>query len=149
MPGQPPLEELGEQMVVAEPFALVVQGDDEQLLVLQAHEHVQAVATPGQRIAQFRIELIEHRGLVEEQLQVGGQAGQHVFRQVVGDVPFGPGEPAEETFPVGIATEGQGRQVQRRDPAFGALEQQLQLALAQLQPLEVEEKRIALLARKS
>ncbi len=149
MPGQPPLEELGEQMVVAEPFALVVQGDDEQLLVLQAHEHVQAVATSGQRIAQFRIELVEHRGLVEEQLQVGGQAGQHVFRQVVGDVPFGPGEPAEETFPVGIATEGQGRQVQRRDPAFGALEQQLQLALAQLQPLEIEEKRIALLARKS
>ena len=60
-----------------------------------------------------------------------------------------PRASAEETFPVGIATEGQGRQVQRRDPAFGALEQQFQLTLAQLQPLEIEEKRIALLARKS
>lgn len=73
MPGQPPLEELGEQMVVAEPFALVVQGDDEQLLVLQAHEHVQAVATPGQRIAQFRIELVEHRGLVENSCRSAGR----------------------------------------------------------------------------
>ena len=142
---QAALEEFGEQVVVAEPFTLLVQGDDEELLALQAHQHVQAIAAAGQGVAQVGAELVEHRGLVKELLQGQGQAVDHVLGQVVGDIALGTAEAGEEGLAVRVPRQGQAGQVQRGDPALGTGMQLLQLAAAQLQLADLAEIRLGFL----
>ncbi len=142
---QAPLEELGEQVMVAEPLALLVQGDDEELLALQAHQHVQAVAPAGQSVAQVGAELVQHRGLIEELLQGHRQAVDHVLGQVVSDVALGAAEAGEEGRAIRIPRQRQTGQMQRGDPPLGARVQLLEFAAAQLQRAHVAEVDFGLL----
>ncbi|MDT4820486.1 hypothetical protein FQZ97_536290 [compost metagenome] len=107
-------------MVVTEPLALLVQGNDEELLALQAHQHVQAIAAAGQGVAQVGAEFVQHRGLFEELLQGRRQAVEHVLGQVVGNVALGAAQAGEEGRAVGMPRQGQAGQMQGGDPALGA-----------------------------
>ena len=67
--------------MVAKPLALLVQRNHEQLLALQAQQHIQAVTSPGQGVTQFGAELVKHRSLVEKQLQLSRQAVDDILGQ--------------------------------------------------------------------
>ncbi|MCY1528471.1 hypothetical protein D9M68_635760 [compost metagenome] len=149
VPGQASLEKLGEQVMVAEPLALRVKRDDEQLLLLQTLQHLGAIVAPGKGVAQFGIELVEHRGLIEKVLLFLGQAVEHVFGQVVGDIALGSGQPGQEQAAVGMPRQSQCHEMQRSNPALSAGVQQIELGRAQLQLLELMKIRLGLQAREA
>ena len=60
-PVQLGLEHLPEQMVVAEPAALVVEGDDEQVLALQLLEQLRGVVALEHRVAERGAHGLEDR----------------------------------------------------------------------------------------
>ena len=60
------LEHLPEQMVVAEPAALVVEGDDEQVLALELLEHLRRVIAFEHGVAELRAHALENGGLKQE-----------------------------------------------------------------------------------
>ena len=58
-------------MVVAEPAALLVESDDEQVLTLQLLEHPSRVVTLQHRVAQRSAHRLEH-GCPEQELELCG-----------------------------------------------------------------------------
>ena len=130
---QAPLQEFGEQVVVTEPLALAIQRNDEQLLPLQTGQDLGTVRASGQGVTQLGAELVKHRGLLQEATQRRRQTGQHILGQVIRDVALAARQPADEGLVVGVARQGQGRQMQGGDPALGTLIQQVQLLFGQRQ----------------
>ena len=75
--------EVGAQHFVIAVRAALIDGDREQLVVLEVFEHRARVGSAGDLVAQRTRQHRQRRRLDEERLQVGGQAGQHVASQVV------------------------------------------------------------------
>lgn len=136
---QATLKELGKQMVISEPLAMIIQGDQEQLIPLQAIQQVLAVTLPRQGIAQVGVELIEYRGLLEKALQVFRQTVENILGEIIGDIAFGAAEFGKKRRPVAVPLQGQHRQVQRGDPALGAPVEQLHFGLGQLQLAHIQQ----------
>ncbi|WP_167884561.1 hypothetical protein [Cupriavidus oxalaticus] len=61
--GQPVLQEAGEEAVVAEPVALGVEREQQQVGALEVVEHLARVVAAGEGIAQRCAELAEHAGV--------------------------------------------------------------------------------------
>ena len=69
-------EPVGEQMVIAEPLAPMVERDDEQVQPIELVEPVLGILDTGDGLAQAGVEPIEDRGGVQEVMQVSGKPGQ-------------------------------------------------------------------------
>ncbi|MCY1427711.1 hypothetical protein D9M71_435700 [compost metagenome] len=108
----------GEQAVIAEPLAAVVEREEEQAVAFQAFEQCLAVAASGQRVAQRGAELVEDAGVQQELAAVLVQTGEDVFGQVVGQRQAGGGQRVAEDVCVVPPAQGQRRQVQGSRPAF-------------------------------
>jgi hypothetical protein len=65
-------EQVGEQVVVAPPAALLVQRDQEQAGTLHPLQHLLAVGPAGDGVAQPAAQPLQHRGLQQEGPQLGG-----------------------------------------------------------------------------
>ena len=139
--GHPELapQELREQVVVAEPLALVVERDDEEVLGLDPAEQRAGVVPTGDVGAQVGPQALEHRRRQEELAHVVGLAQQDLVEQEVGHVPVAAGEPLDEPFGVVAAPQRQSRELQARRPSLGPLGQALDLVRRQVdlgEPLE-------------
>ena len=121
--GQAPAEERLEEVVVAEPVALGL--DDEQVGGHEAADHLRGVGALGNRRRQRRREALEHRGVEQEALQVGRQAGEHLLGEVVE-----LGADRDDLLGRAGAGAGAGGQQKARHPALGALVQLPDLGLA-------------------
>ncbi|MCY1425594.1 hypothetical protein D9M71_413850 [compost metagenome] len=126
-------EEFAEQRMVAVPAPLVVLGDEEELGLLRAGQQRRAVVALQHVIAERRAEFVEQAAADQEVAQFLRLARQHVFQQVVAERRIGAVEGLDEALCIGAALQRQGHQPERRDPAFGALLQALQLLVVQRQ----------------
>ncbi|MFT3928630.1 MAG: hypothetical protein QM778_39240 [Myxococcales bacterium] len=119
------LQILGEQRVVAEPFALAVQRHQQAVEILQPREQGGAVAVLAHVVGQRGVEAFEHAGVEQEFAQFRGQAHDHLFGQVRRQLRAAPAEAGQVGFGLAldVAAGPQRRKVQGDRPAFGALAQ--------------------------
>ena len=120
------LEHFPQQMVVAEPAALVVEGDDEQVLALQALEDLRGVSPLDDRVAERGAHRLENGGPSQELELRRLHPIEGLGSEVVGDEAVGAAE-----RPDGRAAAGQRecREVQTGRPAFRAHVQRFCLRL--------------------
>ncbi|MNX69762.1 hypothetical protein D3C86_1009930 [compost metagenome] len=116
-------KEIGEKRVIAEPLALIVRGDDEQVAALQIFDHRFAVAAIADGIAQGRTELFQHAGLQQELAAWLALPREHVFGEVFRQRNVGAAERGNECGRIAMPLQGQRGQINTGNPAFGALMQ--------------------------
>ena len=87
---------LGEQVVVAEPLALVVERAQEQVAAFELLEHRLAVHAVGQPAREVAAEPVAHRRGQQELQDLRRLGAQHVLREVLADGVVAPGEAADQ-----------------------------------------------------
>ena len=142
-PGQLQAQQLGEQVVVAVPVAVVVEGDQEQVGLLQLGQQLGRPLGLQHRVAQRPRQPLQDRGADHEAAQRLGLAGQDLGAQVVDDVAVAGLEAGDERARVGLAPQRQPGQVQPGRPALGPLPQPLGLVGGQLQAHRLLQQRPA------
>ena len=80
------LKPLAEEVVVAIPLATAVERHQEEIVTLDGPQHPCTVVTPRQDVAQLRAQPPHDGGPREKTDDVLGLIGQHLRRQVVGDL---------------------------------------------------------------
>ena len=89
-------EQVGEQVVIAPPAAHLIQRDHEQPRPFGLLEQRLAALAAGDGVAQRPAEPLQHRGLQQERAQLLVLPLEHLFGQVVQDVPVAAGERGHE-----------------------------------------------------
>src|SRR6185369_9582350 len=79
------LKELGEELVIAEPLAAVIQRREENIFPLQQFQRLLPVRPLSNGVAQRAAQTIQDACLEQETPVVSGERRQHVLRQVIGD----------------------------------------------------------------
>src|SRR3954451_9778516 len=127
-------------MVVSVPRTPVVERDQEEVSAVEGLEHRLAATPPGDSIAKRSVEPAEERGVQQEVANLCGLALQDLLDQVVDDVTVIPGEACDEAGHVVASLHRERGQLERGDPALGALVQRSPVVRRQLQshhPVEV------------
>ena len=117
------LQELGEQLVIAEPGPPRIQRDDERVGLLELLQDPLAARTSGQQVGQFAVHPVQYRG---PQQQPPGRLGlpfQHLGQQVLRDRTLAAGELGREAVRLRMPGQRQRGQPQPRRPAFGPVMQ--------------------------
>ena len=127
-------QQIGEQVVVAPPPALLVERDQEQAGPLDRLQQLLAVRAPDHRVAERAAQPVEDRGLQQERAQLGGLAFQDLLGEVVEHEPVAAGELRDEPGDVAAAPQRQRRQVQARGPALGAIAERRDDGVGQVLP---------------
>ncbi|MNX83745.1 hypothetical protein D3C86_1155200 [compost metagenome] len=81
-------QQIGKQVMVTIPVAVLVQRHQEHLVGEQEAQDFAAVMGVANGIAQFAAKTLLGRRVVEERLDLGGQAIDDLFEQVIADQPF-------------------------------------------------------------
>ena len=112
-------EQVGEQVVIAPPAAHLIQRDQEQPRPFGLFEQRLAALAAGDGVAQRAAEPLQHRGLEQEPPQLLVLPLEHLFGQVVQDVPVAAGERGHEAGGIVVSAQGQRGQLQPGRPALG------------------------------
>ena len=116
-------QQIGEEMVIAVPAPLVVQGDEEQVGVFEVVQGCLpgsgGIAQHG--IAQGAAQAVEDRRAQQERLDARGLLVQDFFDQIVQHEMVGAGERSDEAGGVVMSLQGERGQLQAGNPAFGAV----------------------------
>ena len=91
------LQNIGKEVVIAIPLALVIERNDEQVAALQGFQHPFAIFLPGDGIAQRTAQPVENGGLQQEAADTFGLALQNLFDQIVQDKTVAAGESLDKT----------------------------------------------------
>mgnify|MGYP001033866808 CR=1 FL=1 len=116
-------EHIGEQVMVAVPFAPVVQRYEKEVGAIQRLEPLPAPAPPGDGVAERSAQPVEEAGIEQEGTDLLRLALQHFFDQVVEDIAVVAGESGYEGGHVATSLDRQGGQLQRGNPPLGAFAQ--------------------------
>src|SRR5262249_8192645 len=125
---QASVEDVGEELVVAIPAALVVQGYDEQVAPFQGYQCRCPTGLAGDGVAQGAGEPVQDRGVEQEVVDLWRLLGQDLLDEVVDDVTVVAGEPRNERSGVRPVPKGQSGQLERGDPPLGALAEHADVA---------------------
>ena len=131
------LQQVGEQVVVAEPGPPCVQRHHKSIRLLQILQHPLPAAIAGQQVGELTIDPLQHRGPQQKQPNRFGLPVQHLGQQVLGHRPLGAGELFGEPPRIGVPGQRQRRQPQPGRPPLGPLHQQRRIG--QLHPGGVEQ----------
>ncbi len=142
---EPGAQGIGEEVVVAPPPALVVEGDDEEVGPFERLQHLLPVVSAGQRVTEAAGELVEHAGVEEEGPDAVGLGVEDLLEEVVEDEAVAAGELLDE--PLDAAGPGRGAPACRErgelepgGPALGARLQGGDLRLGEIEPHDVVEE---------
>ena len=127
-------EDVGEQVVVAVPAALVVERHHEQVPALQRLQHLAAPGRLGDGVAERAGEPVQDGRAEQEVADVLGLAVEDLLDEVVHDVPVVAGEPRDEAGRVVAVAQRDRGELQGGDPALGPGLQGLDVVRVQLQP---------------
>ena len=123
--GGPPLElgaqQLGEQVVIAVPLAMIVERRQEQVGVLEADQQVGGVAAAGGGVAERAGHPLEDRRLDQEVAHRGLQGIERNLGEVVADVARGSAEAGDGAFAIGLVPQREVRQIEPGGPSLGVL----------------------------
>jgi hypothetical protein len=138
--GQLEAEELPEEVMVSVPLPVVVEGDQEQVGLLQLGQQLAGVLGLQHGVAQRRRQALQDRGPDHEGAQRLGLAGQHLAAEVVDDVAVAGPEGGDERLQVRAAPQRQAGQDQPGRPALGPLPQPLHRLWREVQSHGVPEQ---------
>ncbi len=99
------LQEVGEQLVVAEPGPPGVQREHERASLRELLQDPLPARAPGQQVGQLTVHPVQHRGSQQQAADRLGLAVEHLGQQVFRHRPLAPGELGRE--PVRIRVPGQ------------------------------------------
>ena len=133
------LQEVGEQLVIAEPGPPRIQRDDERVGLLELLQDPLAARTSGQQVGQFAVHPVQHRGPQQQPPDRLGLPLQHLGQQVLRDRALAAGELGRETVRLRMPGQRQRGQPQPRRPALGPVIQPGQRWLGQRYPGRLEQ----------
>ena len=125
---EPVTEKIPEEVVVAEPLALLVQGDHEEVGFLQPFQRRLSLHDLQRHLArdrptQRRAEAFQDGRGLKVLLQRGIQASQQLLQEVVGDVAIAARKLADALLHVRAAPKRQCGQMQTGDPSLRSLQE--------------------------
>ena len=150
---QPAAQEVGEQMVIAIPVAVVVKRHREDIPLLQALQDRHAVICVfgwgrqrvGQHcIAQIGAHPVEDRGVEQEALDRLRLTPDDLRHQVIHDIAIAAGEGGDEALGVGAALQRESGHLESGHPAFRASLQQRQVLGRKPQAHDLSQKSVGL-----
>src|SRR5215207_714566 len=127
-------QQLGEEMVVAIPLPLLVQGNHEQVGAGELAQEHSRILPARHRVAERTRYRPQDRGLEQKLPHFLGEASQNLLSQKTDDVAVGAPEGLDEGVLVILALQGEGGEVDPRGPPFGKLEQYAEVIRADVQP---------------
>ncbi len=111
-------KKIGEQLVVAEPGPLRVDGEDERIGILELEQDPFRPCRSEEPIGERSVHALEDRGSKEEPANGLGLALQDLGEQVVRHGPLAPREFGDEALWVGLAREREHREPESRRPSL-------------------------------
>src|SRR5262245_45628181 len=127
------LEELGEELVIAEPLAAVIQRREEDILPLQQFQRLLPARPLSNGVAQRAAQTTQDARLQQEVPAISGQRRQHVLRQVIGNkAVFATDDKRISRAKVSLAAER--RHLQASGPPFQLCMQGSKLFIAKIKP---------------
>lgn len=142
-------QEIGEQMVIAEPVPLGIERDQEQVRRLDRAQQGGTVAPSQDGIGERRREAIEDGAFHQEGEDLRRLAIQHVPGQEFGDFALAARKMADEIGARGALFERERGQLQAGDPALGAMLQGDQISHRQIHGLGLVEQTLRLVQREA
>ena len=131
------LEHLPEQMVVTEPTAVVVQGDDEEVVVLEPLQYPRRVVVLEHEVAKRPRHPLEYR-TPKQELELGRPDACELFgAQIIRHEAIVAAERRERR---GVGVERERREIDTRRPALRMLVQRLGLVLGHVGSRRGEER---------
>ena len=123
--GAPQLEaqQIGEQVVVAEPGPGGVERGDERVLVFELLEDRLGARAAGERVGQRPADALEDRGAQEQVAHLRRLALQHLGEEVARHGPLAARELGHEPLRVRVRGQRDRRQAQAGRPSLGAFVQ--------------------------
>ena len=135
---QPGAQQIGKEVVIAIPRALIIQGHQKEVCPFQVFQNGSRIGREseiGSLLSTFHLEsrLSHHRGglsgapksrLQKKMLDFWRLAGQDLLQQVVQNVAVGAREAFDEPEHVLAIPHGESRHLQAGNPAFGTLFEQ-------------------------
>ncbi len=121
------LQQVGEQVVVAEPGPARVQRHHERVRGLQVLQHPLPATVTGQQAGQLAVDPLQDGGTQQQPPHWFSLPVQYLGQQVFGHRPLGPGELGRQPPRVGVPGQRQRGQPQPGRPAFGPLHQRRHL----------------------
>ena len=113
-------QEIGQQLVVAERRPRRVDRDDEHVVVLEREKEALRPGGADEMVRQGPRNVVEDRRPQEQLAHLGGLAGEHFLKQVVGYGPLTARELGDEASRIRMAGERERGQTQACGPALGA-----------------------------
>ncbi|WP_419875124.1 hypothetical protein [Candidatus Pristimantibacillus sp. PTI5] len=113
-------ENLGKEVMIAIPAALVIQWNDKEVASLKGIQLYAAFLLTGDGIAQRTMQPVENGGLKQEASDMVGLTLQDLFNQIVHNVPILSCECTNKRRNVLAPAHRERRQLEPRNPAFGA-----------------------------
>src|SRR5215208_1746295 len=126
-------QQLTEQMVVAIPLPLLVQGNHEQVGAGELAQEHSRILPACHRVAERTRHRPQDRGLEQKLPHFLSEASQNLLSQQTDDVAVGAPEGLDEGVLVILALQGEGGQVDTCRPPFGTLQQYAEVIRANVQ----------------
>src|SRR5215204_453617 len=126
-------QQLGEEMVVAVPLALLVQGYYEQVGASELAQEPGGTLPARHRVAKGTRHRPQDRGFDQKLPHFLGEASQNLLSQQTDYVTAGAPERLDKGVLVLLVLQGEGGEVDPRRPPFGPLEQNREVVRADVQ----------------
>src|SRR5258708_18299333 len=135
-------QEISEELVIAIPGMLLIQGDDEQVSLLQVQKPCLAACISGHLPAEGSIQAIQERGVQQKLLDLFRLLLKHLFREVGHKSEVTAREGREKARSIALSLQRETGELQTSDPPFGTRFQYGDLVSRQVQPHDgIEEER--------
>src|SRR6266851_6544780 len=142
-------QEISEQLVIPIPGMPIIQGDDEQVGLLQVRELRPAVLLSCQLLAEGSIQAIQQRSVQQKLLDLFWLLLKHFFREIVHNRVVTAREGREKARSIKLSLHRESCELQTSNPSLGTRFQHRDLVSSQMQPHDVVEKNGCFLARKT
>ena len=133
------LQQVREQVVVAEPAPPGVERDDERVRVLEVLQDRLRAHAPGQGVGERTVDPLEHGGAQEQLPHVRRLTLEHLRQQVSGDGPLAAGELRDEPLGIGVPRQRDRREPQTGRPPLGPLPESRRSLIGQRDPARLEQ----------
>ena len=134
------LQQVGEQLVVAEPGPPRIQRDHERVGLLELLQEPLPARASGEQVGQFAVHPVQYRGPQQQPPDLLRLPVEHLGQQVLRHRPLAAGELGREPVRVRMPGQRQRRQPQPRRPALGTVIQQPEGGAGQLYPGRFEQR---------
>jgi hypothetical protein len=133
------LQQVGEQLVVAEPGSPHVNGGHERIGLLQLLQDPLPAGVAGQQVCQLPVHLLQHGSAAQEPPHRVALPVEHFGQQVLGDSGLTAGEVRDEPLRIRVPGQRERGEPQPGRPALGAVKQQREGRVGYLDSSQVKQ----------